>query len=157
MSEQIISKRCSKCKEIKPFFEFHKNRKRKEGYQYYCKICNNVCAKKYHQTKKSKISQKRYQQSESGIINRRKASRKFRKTEKYKQVLKIYRTKNPGKRKALSAVSNAIASGKLPRSDSLQCHYCHKQAEQYHHHKGYAPEYWLDVIPACIPCHSNLK
>jgi hypothetical protein len=40
----------------------------------------------------------------------------------------------------------------LPRVRNLQCHYCGNRAHQYHHHRGYAPEHWLDVVPACRKC-----
>ncbi len=34
-------KKCSKCKEIKPFSEFNKNSASKDGYKYYCRKCTN--------------------------------------------------------------------------------------------------------------------
>ena len=36
-------------------------------------------------------------------------------------------------------------------------HICGKQGEQYHHHKGYAPEHRLDVVPICRKCHDELE
>ncbi len=35
-------KRCSRCGEIKPYSEFHKNRARRDGLQTYCKSCRAV-------------------------------------------------------------------------------------------------------------------
>ncbi len=34
-------KRCRKCKKIKCLTEFPKAAKQKDGYHYYCKVCNN--------------------------------------------------------------------------------------------------------------------
>ena len=113
-------------------------------------------ARKYQQTKKSKAYQKQFRQIEVGIATRKRASAKFHKTEKHKKAYKKYCIKNPEKRHAKNAVNYAVISGKLPRPDTLLCHYCPKPAQQYHHHKGYAKEHWLDVVPVCIRCHYNL-
>lgn len=98
---------------------------------------------KYNHSAKGKACRKRYEQSKKGKENR------IRKSVKYHKRF-------PERMKAVWAVNNAITSGKLPRPDTLQCHYCPAQAKQYHHHKGYAKEHWLDVVPACIPCHKKL-
>ncbi len=45
-------KTCSKCKEEKPFSEFHKNRSKKDGYQDYCKVCRVELAKSYYEENK---------------------------------------------------------------------------------------------------------
>jgi hypothetical protein len=39
-------KECHKCKIEKPFNEFHKCKRHKDGCQYYCKICDNALRKK---------------------------------------------------------------------------------------------------------------
>lgn len=173
MAEQIISKRCSnrKCRKIKPLSEFPKCRSGKYGYHNQCKNCKNrakriyrqtergkaalrKAVEKYQKTEKCKATQKRYRQSEAGIVTRRKASKKFYKTEKGKQAHKKYCIENREKRQAKNAVNDAIRKKIIPKPNMLKCN-CGKQAEQYHHHKGYAPEHWLDVVPVCIPCHNN--
>lgn len=88
---------------------------------------------------------------------RKETYRKSRKTEKTREHQKRYAIKYPEKIKAQNAVRNATRYDKLPRPDTLQCHYCPAQAEQYHHHKGYAPEHWLDVVPACRNCHTKIN
>lgn len=128
MPEQIKTKRCCTCKQFKALSEFHKNRTQLDGYQNECKICKLKYVKKYQQTEKRKITQK--------IVN------------------KNFRIRHPERRKAQNAVSNAIATGKLPRANTLLCHYCPKPAQQYHHWHGYEKEHWLDVIPICVKCHN---
>ena len=59
------------------------------------------------------------------------------------------------KDRASSAVSNATASGKLPRANALSCQECGDPAEQYHH-PSYESNKWLDVVPLCRPCHARL-
>ena len=168
MSETIITKRCSKCKEIKPVTEFFKNRTTKDGFQYQCKTCfkiykqsdkgkiaNRKSAKKIYQTEKGKAYKKQYDQSEIGIAIRKRASNKHSKTDKCKKRHRKYCLKNPEKRHAKNAANSAVLSGKLPRPDTLKCHYCPVQAEHYHH-PSYKPEHWLDVIPVCVPCHYKI-
>lgn len=55
--------------------------------------------------------------------------------------------------KAHNAVSTAVRYGKMPHVSTLKCQECGKQAQCYHHHKGYAEKHWLDVVPLCNKCH----
>jgi len=142
MSEQIITKRCYHCKQIKPLSEFSKTRTRKGGLQSYCKSC-------------LKAYQKAYQQSEKGKAVFRKASTKHRRTFKGKATMKRSYARHPNYRKAIYTVNHAIRAGRLSRPDSLLCHYCSNPAQQYHHWHGYEPEHWLDVVPACRECHKK--
>lgn len=177
MAETIISKRCSKCKKIKRFSEFYKDRTRKDGYRYVCKICQyeslkeyrqtehgkNICKKilrKYQRTQKGKATKKHYAQSEKGRKVSRRALSKYKQTEKGKEATRRYnehlRLREPNRIKARNAVNVAIRKGELPSPESLQCLICLKPSAQYHHHKGYAPEYWLDVIALCKACHNSI-
>lgn len=143
MAETIQTKQCSKCKQIKSLFDFNKASKEKDGHQGYCKICKTKQQTLYRQTTKGKTTQKRYENSEKGKIAR-------------KRCFQRHFLKYPEKRKARLAVNNAITLGKLPRPDTLLCHFCPKPAQQYHHWQDYAPEHWLDVMPVCIKCHRKI-
>ena len=153
MSEIIISKRCSTCKQTKPITKFYKCRNTKDGHHNQCKICRSNSSKKYWRIGKGKTTYERYSQNEKVKVNRRKARRKYIKTEKGKATTKRYKQNHSERTKAQIALSNAVRDGKLAPITTLQCSYCPKQAEQYHHHRGYAPEHWLDFIPACFSCH----
>lgn len=37
-----MTKKCSRCKEIKPDLAFHKNRSRSDGLHHYCKKCRTI-------------------------------------------------------------------------------------------------------------------
>ena len=39
MNQEIVTKKCSKCQEVKSIIEFHKDRKQNDGVSYYCKTC----------------------------------------------------------------------------------------------------------------------
>jgi len=84
--EQIKAKECTKCKEIKPFSEFYKQKGRKFGLASNCKECNNKTGKKYRQTEKGKESSrkgtKKYQQTVKGIEVKKRATKKYRQSEK---------------------------------------------------------------------------
>ena len=153
MSEQSITKRCYQCKQFKPVSEFHKNRCRKDGFCHRCKTCQKL----YRKTEKSKTIQKRYGQSEKGGI----CQKRYRCTGKgrinRRTNLEKYNARHPERQQARRVVNHAIRVGKLPRPDTLKCHYCPKKAKEYHHHKGYEPEHWLDVLPVCRKCHSELR
>lgn len=179
MAEQIIMKTCRICKQTKPLSEFYKDKHRKDGHRSNCKIC---CSK-YQKSDKGKVVQKRYEQSEKNKTNKktyqateksRKSHRiaifkydhsnkgricqsRHRRTDIFKNTQSKYRKYNFQKLKARSSVNVAIKKGELPRPNTLLCNYCPNQAEDYHHHKGYAPEYWLDVIPVCKKCHKKLS
>ncbi len=143
MAETIISKRCSKCKQFKPLSEFYKHSSTKDGFRPDCKVCHTIqtiyATKKHQKTEKFRITQKQYLQTEQGKATQRLGQGRYNK-------------RHPEKIKAYNAINNAINSGKLPRPDTLQCHYGSHPAQQYHHWKGYEPQYWLDVVPACRLC-----
>ena len=42
-------KTCNKCKEELPFSDFHKNKRKKDGYQDYCKLCKKAEDKRYYE------------------------------------------------------------------------------------------------------------
>lgn len=69
-----------------------------------------------------------YEQSEKGKITRK----RYQQSEKGKATVKRYQ-------------------------QSEKCHYCPAQAKQYHHHNGYEPEHYLDVVPICIKCHGEIN
>lgn len=140
-------KTCCICKQYKFLSEFYKNCTTKSGYQTSCKICHSKYQKKYSQTIKGKMA-------------RHKAISRFRKTKKGKAVdrnsMARYCTLHPERRKAKAAIGIAVESGKIPPIKTRRCYFCFEQAEQYHHYKGYAPKFWLDVIPVCRECHTKI-
>ena len=153
--------------------EFYKAKSNQDGHNSWCKLCN----KHHSQTPKARAYQKRFRESERGrqynlmrqkeyrqtgkyTANHKKYNQKYYQSEKGKKAQRQgqarHRLLYPDKMKAINAVNNAIRYGKLARPDTQPCLYCPKPAQQYHHHKGYTKEYWLDVVPACRKCHRKL-
>lgn len=143
MADNIISKKCSKCKQVKPISEFPRQAQGKHGRHNQCKRCKYEWAK----TPKAKAYQKMY-------------NREYGQREKVKLVNRLrhaqIRLRDMDKCAARSAVSNAVKYGRMPPAKTLRCICCPQPAAQWHHHLGYAPEHWLDVIPVCHLCHKLL-
>ncbi len=169
MDETIITKRCSKCKQIRPLSNFHRDKSKKDGHCFSCNICACKRRKKYRNSEKGKTIIKVWEKSESGKALRR----HYQKTEQYKAYQSRYRNSDFGKAsirasvkkyskrfplhiKAKGAVYYAVKIGKLPKVKTLQCYLCFKSAQQYHHYLGHEPQYKLDVLPMCIMCHRKL-
>ena len=129
MSDEIVTKRCPKCKTIKPVSEFYRKTRSKDGYQFLCKICHR---------EEVRVSSRKYGRTLSGKI-----------TQKHR------REKDVEKCAARTAVSNAIRLGNLSKASDCICHKCPNQAYQYHHW-SYEPEHWLDVQPVCQKCHTAI-
>lgn len=55
--------------------------------------------------------------------------------------------------RAQAAANKAIKRGDLVRP--AVCPKCGKGFPEAHHHKGYEPEYWLDVVWLCKQCHAD--
>lgn len=58
--------------------------------------------------------------------------------------------------RARRTVTKAVHDGELRPASAFDCAHCGRGARDYHHHKGYEPEHWLDVIPLCKPCHQEV-
>ncbi len=134
-------KTCTICGQEKTLSEFYRDNgahRSKCGRKAACKDC---------QKKQFKI----YSQSLAG----RTKLRAYSKTDKSKARQERYGVRHPERRKAKGAVCTAIAAGRLQRPDTLPCHYCPEQANQYHHHQGYEQGQRLNVVPTCQQCHTK--
>jgi hypothetical protein len=79
-------KTCTKCKEEKPFSEFHKDRAKKNGYQSSCKACRKEHKKSYYEKNKEKIIEQthKYKQENKELI--REINRKYYQENKEKAL-----------------------------------------------------------------------
>ena len=70
MAEQIVNKRCYKCKQVKPTSEFHKRNSSKDGHDWRCKKCCLEYAKKYRQKHRAGLSEyaRKYHSSLNGNL-----------------------------------------------------------------------------------------
>ncbi len=91
------SKKCSRCKEIKEFSFFNKNKSENDGRDYYCKICSKAKAANYAKNNNEKIrllQNIHYKKNKEKISNQRKELRLLN-LEKHRLREKKYRQNNP--------------------------------------------------------------
>lgn len=153
------TKYCPHCEQFKPLDKFYKKRAG-NGVFSICIDCRRVQGKEYWEANKERLRQwtrERYYRNKErhrAIQRRYSASEKGRAMQRRKYQRR--KAKDLNKVRVRAALSHAIADGKLPSASRLICSECGKQAEQYHHHLGYEPEHWLDVIPLCKKCHDDI-
>lgn|SRR6185295_12523145 len=150
MPEIPSHKVCNLCKALKEKSEFHPRRYRGRKGQFcetlrsYCKDCSLKDKKEYRATDRGKMLEKisagRYCSTDHGKRTRAKHASLYRKRNRLKDCIR-------------SRLKYAIRHGKLIRPKV--CSQCLQESKRItaHHHKGYAPEFALDVIWLCVPCH----
>ncbi len=154
MSDQIITKTCSKCKQVKPISEFNKRLYRPCGYESQCRQCRKEYHKKYRQSNKGQYIRKQYRQSKRG----QDAENRYRKSKKGKASRALstrnHKLRHPDRNKARKAITNAIRDGELLPPSFFKCTFCPKQAQQYHHPDYSKP---FDVQSVCKKCHKIIN
>ena len=139
-------KKCFRCGEEKPLSEYYKHPKMADGHLNKCKECAKSDSRKRgsdpeYERKRNKLphrveARKAYAKTEAGRLAANRSKRK-------------YCANNPRKRKAHSAVSNAIRDGKLERG--TECEVCKATEKLHAHHDDYAK--FLDIRWLCVACH----
>lgn len=98
-----------------------------------------------------------YRNSNKEHLNLQRRLYNKRNTLRLNQRAKLWRKNNPEKIKAHWTVGHAIQKGLLQPAKNHTCICCGKQAEHYHHFKGYSVENILEVVPVCVMCHRNWR
>jgi hypothetical protein len=89
-----MKKECSKCNNIKPLEEFHKDKRSKDGYRSKCKICVKEYTKKYNIKNKENIykkNNKRYYKNKESRLEKAKEYYKDNKETKIQYTREYYR------------------------------------------------------------------
>lgn len=133
-------KKCLKCKVTKPFHEYHRNSRQKDGYHYYCKDCKKEFSKAEYERYKDRYAR---------------SVKNYRSTPKGKQVVRdIYRRmreKYPEKYKARTILNSSLRKGLI--SKPQHCSICRSEKKLSAHHNDYLKP--LDVIWMCYTCHTK--
>lgn len=168
------TKYCPRCQTTKPIDEFQKAKSRGDGHDAYCRLCRNEWKREKRKTAKYKEAARLYnytpqrqawyaeysQRPEVKEAKKELARKLRREKAELQQATDLrYRRNHPERYCARYAVNNAVADGRLPKASSLPCaladEHC-KGVMEYHHHKGYAIENALDVLPVCNFHHRQL-
>lgn len=138
MPDSIITKVCSKCKQVKPLEEFYPRKTGKHGRRADC----IACRKAYGASPEGKAVQKCHSQT----VKRKASTQRYRDSKKYAAMLKryqgttghkdiqrkagaTYRRNHPDRANAHLAISYAIQRGKIPAASTLPCSTCPEQAQ----------------------------
>ena len=73
---EMETKTCSKCKREKPLTQFSKDKSKKDGHKYVCKLCAKVRDKAYREANREELNAKKitWAQTENGYWSMRKAA-----------------------------------------------------------------------------------
>lgn len=128
-NDQTGYKVCTKCRKQLSKSSFNMDCTKSDRLQTHCRDC------------KHKDQKRHYNRLKDDYLSKQAARRRD----------------NPDMQKAHSAVHRAIKSGRLVRPTS--CPECgnSKMRIEAHHHKGYAPEFALDVVFLCTSCHRSAE
>lgn len=158
MTRLELNKKCRACTSIKRKTHFYKDKSRKDGYMYECKLCVSKRNKITHNTEESRAWYRKYNKIYRSLpvpAEKMKASnKKYRSTEKgkaarRKHVIK-WRLKNAEKVLVHNIVTAAIRTGKLK---SKPCVVCGDKKSQAHHEDYDKP---LNVIWLCSKHHCEV-
>ena len=131
----MVEKRCTKCKQLKPISEFHKQKKGIHGRRADCKPCVLARVRKHQRHIEIKARRHDYE-----LLQTTKAKKRR------------YALANPEKVMAQRALNNEVKNGNMTKVDRLYCTDCSEPAQHYHHGDYDKP---LDVTPLCARCHKQ--
>lgn len=139
------TKRCFKCGETKPLSLFYKHPEMADGHVNKCKECNKKDVRENLQA-----NFEHYQEYEKV-----RAAKKLPHRVEYKVKWdKTRDTEFPNKKKAVSAVGNAVKRGALIKP--CNCEVCGSEKFIQAHHSSYSEDMMLMVTWLCSRCHVRL-
>jgi len=158
MSDEI-KKLCKECDVEKPLGEFYESKFTKDGREGKCKVCRDAQNNRWARDNAEKRRKTKAKATKKFRENNPSYMSEWVKTNRNKVYAsqEKYNKKCPEKYHARVAVRLAVKYKKLPHIKTLKCVECGRPAQEYHHHKGYAKENWLDVIPVCRICHKKFS
>ncbi|MHA2246060.1 MAG: hypothetical protein ACXADY_13940 [Candidatus Hodarchaeales archaeon] len=148
-------KRCSQCREMKPTYEFHKNKTRKDGLSPQCKECVGKRAKRRYKARREEYITKQREYSRRNMEKERERLRKYYQNHRQVVLERITKHKemNPHKNKARMELAYAIEKRDIIRPEI--CSECRKSSDNIQaHHEDYSKP--LDVQWLCPSCHNRL-
>lgn len=164
-------KTCTKCKIEKPYEDFRKSARYKDGHYSRCKACVNEYERSIYDQEHKLELRRRYRENNRQRIREQDSERYKSDPEKYRAKARInqkkyfqsekgrekyrleslkLRKKYPEKVRARSLLSNAICDGRIKRPET--CSLCRQSGINIEaHHPDYSKPY--DVIWVCRSCH----
>jgi hypothetical protein len=134
----IHSKKCFKCKTVKPLIDFYKHYAMADGYVNKCKECNKKDVSKNRS--KNIDYYREYDRIRAKIPERQKAA---------SEISSAWRKADKRRIKCHNAVTRAIRLGTLIRKPCVRC----GNEKSLAHHEDYDKP--LEVVWLCQPCHKQ--
>lgn len=150
-------KECFKCGAEKPLTQFYKHKAMADGHLNKCKACAKMDVQKNRLDKVEyyrEYDRKRHAEDPVRRSYNHAHSAAWRKSnpKRHAELTREWSIRNPEKRRAHSAVNNAIRGGKLIKPTA--CESCGENNVAIHgHHHDYSKP--LDVEWLCPQCHSD--
>lgn len=148
---QTKQKECFKCHVIKPLTDFYAHPQMADGRLGKCKECMKSDVKNNYA--KNKPHYQSYDKDRANLPHRVKARLDYANSDEGRvagsRAKKSWETRNPEKKSASTAVSNAVRDGKLIRK--TECELCRSSKNIEAHHEDYSRP--LEVIWLCKKHH----
>lgn len=165
---------CSRCKQTKVLTDFYADKRSRDGRMSHCKQCERAYKQRPEVVSRMRQHRRKNAQTERAKRLKRIRHRRYADESRYKEYHRQYKQeywKRPEAKErqrkyrqrpdvrqrdsANRAVLRAIKRGLTPHATKRKCADCGNQASQHHHHNGYEPKHWLDVVPICRSCHGK--
>jgi len=149
----LCEKPCSKCKLVKPFKDFHVDKRKRYRITSACKVCNlkvsEKCRAKPGKKKEAIICTADWRKHNRAKVRRSDNLWGENNREKIKHSNRKYRINNKIKIKAHKKVARALIIGELIK---LPCHIC-DDPDSHAHHEDYSKP--LEVFWLCVLHHAE--
>jgi len=130
-------KTCNKCHIKQDKSQFTRTPNTKDNLRGACKTCDGIYKHEHY----LKNMERAKSNSREWRINNK---------DRVNATSKKQRERHPRKIKSRKSVCHALTSGRLSKG---VCEVCGSDKVQAHHHKGYAPEFALDIQWLCMKHH----
>lgn len=128
---------CTICKKIKQFSDFNWDKRFNLPFSR-CKPCYNYKCREYRQSEQGKKNYRKWVTTNGKVVRQ--------------NAMAKWRSLNSNKRKAHSAVSNALRDGRLLKQPCVKCNNPISEA----HHESYEKEKWLSITWLCKTHHTEI-
>lgn len=160
-------KRCTKCGETKPLDAFHRNKRKPDGLEIYCKPCRKEQAARLYADNKDRINARNrsyYQQNASAVTQRTNAYKRSNpdrvrqcNADYYRANVEAHQRRNDARRARLAnATHEPYSRADIFAAYGGTCAYCDAPAEHLDHvvalSRGGA-DAAHNLLPACAPCN----
>jgi len=126
------TKKCTKCKQVKPVSDFHKDKGKKDGLSWHCKLCAKAKVKEWQQNNRERVNNGQNKRRNANPEKHRAYKRKWNKShlDSVKKTVGSYRKNNPERVRAWEVVNRHLREGRLVRQP---CRVCGSKKTEGHH------------------------